>query len=332
METEIMVSICCLTFNHEKYIRNALDGFVNQKTNFKYEILIHDDCSTDNTPTIIKEYEKRYPKLIKPIYQNVNQFSKGIHISSTYQFPRAKGKYIAMCEGDDYWTDCNKLQLQFDAMEKNKNCTLCTHIVQHIDETGNYVDNTQPNQEIKNKINEGVIPNKIFFNKVFFDMIIPFQTSSFFLKKEDVIKYSNTFLKEIDKIKDFGDVPLSWYMLLNGDCYFINKVMSNYRENSIGSWSNNLKNKNLIIKHYNDIIYFFNKFNSFSKYKFNDSISYLVRKYEFRILVEKDDFSKMVDFKYKKFFRELALEYRIKIYVYAYIPFIRKIRNKIKSK
>lgn len=332
MENEIMVSICCLAYNHEKYIRKALDGFVNQITNFKYEILIHDDCSTDNTVKIIKEYEKKYPKLIKPIYQNENQFSKGVRVSFTYQYPRAKGKYIALCEGDDYWTDCNKLQLQFDAMEKNKNCTLCTHIVQHIDEAGNFVNKTQPNKIIKSEIKEGVIPNRIFFDKLFLDVIIPFQTSSFFFKKEDIIKYSNTFLKEIDDIKDFGDVPLSWYMLLNGDCYFINKIMSNYRENSISSWSNKLKNKNYTVKHYNDIIIFFNRFNCFSKYIYNHSITYLVKKYEFYILGVKEEFSKMIDFKYKENFKEMTLENRIKIYIYAYIPFIKKIITKIKSK
>ena len=103
MENEIMVSICCLAYNHEKYIRKTLEGFVNQKTNFNYEILIHDDCSTDNTVNIVEEYRKKYPKLIKPIYQKENQHSKGIKISNVYQFPRAQGKYIAMCEGDDYY-------------------------------------------------------------------------------------------------------------------------------------------------------------------------------------------------------------------------------------
>lgn len=124
---EIMVSICCLTYNHEKFIKDALEGFVNQKTSFKYEILIHDDASTDGTVEIIKEYEKKYPDLIKPIYQKENQYSKKIRATLTYQFPRANGKYIAMCEGDDYWIDENKLQKQFDILEKNNDISLCVH-------------------------------------------------------------------------------------------------------------------------------------------------------------------------------------------------------------
>lgn len=323
-----MVSICCLAYNHEKYIKKTLDGFINQNTNFKYEILIHDDCSSDNTVKIIEEYRQRYPDLIKPIYQAENQFSKGIRVSFTYQYPRAKGKYIALCEGDDYWTDSNKLQLQFDAMENNNDCTLCTHIVQHMDESGNCIDKIQPTYEFK----EGVVSKKEFFNNIFLSEIMPFQTSSFFLKKIDVIKYKNTFLKEIDEIKDFGDVPLSWYLLLNGNCYFIDKNMSNYRENSISSWSNRLKNSSYLIKHCQDVILFLDKFNYFSKYIYNNSITYIVKKYEFSILWIREDFKKMIDSDYKEIFKEYSIIDRIKIFIYGIFPFTRKIVNNIKNK
>lgn len=110
---EPLVSICCITYNHAPYIRQCLEGFLIQKTTFPFEILIHDDASTDGTADIIREYEARYPHLIKPIYQVENQYSKGTKISSTYNYPRAKGKYIALCEGDDYWTDPLKLQNKF---------------------------------------------------------------------------------------------------------------------------------------------------------------------------------------------------------------------------
>ena len=114
-----LVSINCITFNHEKYIKEALDSFLMQKTNFEYEILIHDDASTDNTADIIRKYEKKYPDIIKPIYQQENQYSKNGNISKNFQYPRAKGNYIAICEGDDYWTDPNKLQKQVDFLESN---------------------------------------------------------------------------------------------------------------------------------------------------------------------------------------------------------------------
>ena len=126
MNKEIIVSICCATYNHQKYIRDAIEGFLMQKTTFPFEILIHDDASTDGTADIIREYEAKYPDIIKPIYQRENQYSKGIKISQVYQFPRAQGKYIALCEGDDYWIDPLKLQKQVDYMERNSRVSMLT--------------------------------------------------------------------------------------------------------------------------------------------------------------------------------------------------------------
>jgi len=100
--SEPLASISCITFNHVKYIRDALNGFLMQKTNFPIEILIHDDASTDGTEEIIREYEGKYPEIIKPLYEKENQWGKGRRGSAIFNFPRTKGKYIAMCEGDDY--------------------------------------------------------------------------------------------------------------------------------------------------------------------------------------------------------------------------------------
>ena len=116
---DVIVSIICVTYNHEPYIRQCLEGFVMQKTDFAFEVLIHDDASTDKTADIIREYEAKYPDLIKPIYQIENQYSKGVKINAIYNYPRAKGKYIAFCEGDDYWIDPLKLQKQVDFLEAN---------------------------------------------------------------------------------------------------------------------------------------------------------------------------------------------------------------------
>lgn len=122
-----LVTIICIAYNHESYIRQCLDGFMMQKTNFPFEVLIHDDASNDNTTDIIREYEERFPDIIKPIYQKENQYSKGVQIGLTYLYPNAKGKYIAECEGDDYWTDPLKLQMQVDFLELNEDYSMCFH-------------------------------------------------------------------------------------------------------------------------------------------------------------------------------------------------------------
>lgn len=107
-----MVSIKCLVYNHAPYLRQCLDGFVMQKTNFRFEAIVHDDCSTDGSQEIIKEYAAKYPDIIKPIYETENQYSKHDGSLSRIIYKHIRGKYIAHCEGDDYWTDPNKLQLQ----------------------------------------------------------------------------------------------------------------------------------------------------------------------------------------------------------------------------
>ena len=116
--TKPLVSIICITYNHAKFIAQAIEGFLLQKTNFPIEIIIHDDCSTDNTQEIIQSYADKYPKLIKTIFQKKNQYSLGVPMFPSV-FPYCKGKYIAHCEGDDYWTDPHKLQRQVDFLEKN---------------------------------------------------------------------------------------------------------------------------------------------------------------------------------------------------------------------
>jgi glycosyltransferase involved in cell wall biosynthesis/ribosomal protein S18 acetylase RimI-like enzyme len=126
------VTISCLTYNHASFVRNAVESFLMQKTTFPFEILIHDDASTDGTADVIREYEQKYPALIFPIYQLENQYSKGVKISFTHQFPRARGKYIALCEGDDYWTDPLKLQKQVDFLEANPEYALCFHKVKNL--------------------------------------------------------------------------------------------------------------------------------------------------------------------------------------------------------
>ena len=121
----LMVTIRCTAYNHEPYIRACLEGFVMQKTNFRFEAIVHDDASTDGTAAIIKEYAEKYPDVIKPILERENQYSKGT--LGKIMDEASKGKYIAFCEGDDYWTDPLKLQKQVDFLESHPDCSLCFH-------------------------------------------------------------------------------------------------------------------------------------------------------------------------------------------------------------
>lgn len=128
MKNEILVSISCITYNHVEYIRQCLDGFLMQKCDFAFEVLIHDDASIDGTQEIIKEYQEKYPNIIKPILREENLYSKGERgFNGRFNFTRAEGKYIAMCEGDDYWTDPLKLQKQVNFLKTNPDFFACFH-------------------------------------------------------------------------------------------------------------------------------------------------------------------------------------------------------------
>ena len=134
--TEPLVSVCCITYNHVSYISEALDSFLMQKTNFPFEILVHDDASTDGTNKIILEYTEKYPGIIRAVIQTENQYSKAGLIAHRFLFPKAKGNYIALCEGDDYWTDRAKLQKQVQFLEDHPEYVITYTNSQPFDEKG----------------------------------------------------------------------------------------------------------------------------------------------------------------------------------------------------
>jgi len=131
LDNEIIVSVCCITYNHEKYIAQAIEGFLLQKTDFQIEILIGEDFSTDNTRQIIQTYQNKHPNLIKILSGEKNA---GAAKNLVNVLNNAKGKYLAFCDGDDYWTDGYKLQKQVDFLRNNQNFVACSHYSRVIDE------------------------------------------------------------------------------------------------------------------------------------------------------------------------------------------------------
>lgn len=213
-----LVTIRCITYNHEKYISDALDGFLMQETTFPFEVIVHDDASTDNTANIIKEYEKKFPLIIKPIYEKENQYSKHDGSLSRIVNSKIKGKYIAFCEGDDYWIDSRKLQKQFDYMENHKNCVLCTHNTQYYD-----LNNEKKGTTFNKWINVRILNEE----DVFFDWNV--HTSSFFIR---TVNYFS-FPKLINSNKYwFGDFMILCWSFYYGNICCLPDVMSVYNYNN----------------------------------------------------------------------------------------------------
>ena len=139
-----LVSIVCDTYNQAPYIRDALDGFLRQKTEFPVEVVVHDDASADGTAEIVREYETKYPGLFRCVYRSENMYSRDPKILEHYVFPLVRGKYVAICEGDDYWTSPDKLQRQVAYLEANPDCTLCVCAADVVDAQGNPVGSVTP--------------------------------------------------------------------------------------------------------------------------------------------------------------------------------------------
>lgn len=226
---DIKVSVVCMAFNHEKYIRKTLEGFVSQKTDFPFEVIVHDDASTDHTADIIREYEQQYPHIIKPIYQKQNQHTLHTDVRAEFLLPKIQGKYVALCEGDDFWCDPNKLQRQAEALDANPTCHMCVHAVAETYEDGTPNGNRYP-------VNQ--MPESVLSSRTFLEMgkSYSFHTSSYFFRKE---QYAAFVLNppEFARICDVGDETYMLYFGQLGDVYYIPGIMSCYRRGVSGSWS-----------------------------------------------------------------------------------------------
>jgi len=232
-----LVSVCCLTFNHAPYIRDCLNGFINQKVDFDIEILIHDDASTDGTTEIIEEFQDRYPDMIKPIFQRENQFSKGVRgISFRYNFPRAKGKYIALCEGDDFWTDHCKLKKQVDFLEKNTNFSISCGGYRKID-----IYSGVDEMVIQKKI--GSSRNKKTYDNGFEFSLIDLSTSWLTKTLTVLFRKENLDLHILQSYKYSRDVHLYHQLLTKGKGFYFTEVFGAYRVHPGGIHS--LKSKEI---------------------------------------------------------------------------------------
>lgn len=272
-EAAIQVSILCTVYNHEAYLRQCLDGFVMQQTRFRYEAIVHDDVSTDGSVAIIREYAEKYPDIIVPIYDTENQYSK--HDGSLWRImmEKAKGRYIAFCEGDDYWIDCGKLQRQFDLMEKHPEYTICFHRVGVVTVNDNPAKETCPRRYgtlwSKEEVTLYDYLKELCYNNNF-----TYQLSSYFIRRFYMEQYVSC---QTSLFCDFpyGDVPMALSALFQGKGSCIQHVMSHYRELSGGYTSSMWMNleKRLAIESkeclaYSRIdVYLNNKYHAIIKYR-----------------------------------------------------------------
>lgn len=286
----IEVSVICNAYNHEKYIRSALDGFVMQKTTFPFEVLIHDDASSDRTAEIIREYEIKYPDIIKPIYSTENQYSKNDGSLSRIQYGRAQGKYIALCEGDDYWTDPLKLQKQYDLLESNPGVDICATSAK-----------TERNGEIVGRVSPSSRDTLFSLEEVILGGG-GFVATASIMYRTNIREDSLPFFKVLKL-----DYTTQIAGAIRGGMLYLAEDTCVYRLATVGSWTNRMSNDSVkITAHTDRVKNMLMQLDVDTSGKYHDVIMKKIKKNQFSIYIMQYDYNAICAEENKEFFMEMS--------------------------
>lgn len=232
------VSVCCITYNHSKFIGQALESFLNQNTSFSYEILVYDDASNDGTRDILKEYELKYPQIIRVFYSSENQYSQGVRLLNLrYNLPRARGKYIATCDGDDFWTDPLKLQKQVDFLDSNPEVVMCFHGFDRLE------NDKSTDSKLYNHLHHS--PFTIFEQKEFLQLHVQFLTIMF----RQNVKFpmiSSEINGDVFVLTHLSEVGKCAYLNFNGAVYRYHQNGVFRKMSRIGQINSSIKTRKII--------------------------------------------------------------------------------------
>lgn len=325
---EYVVSILCATYNHEKYIRQAIESFLAQKTNFKFEILVHDDASIDGTADIIRQLSNEYPNRIFPIFQVENQYSKGVIILDIL-LKAARGKYIAICEGDDYWSNPDKLQLQVEWLEAHSDYSACVHNTKII----NCENRTE---SVSNK--EDIVDRDFTLGDILSRGAgLTFHTSSVLARREYISQKPEFYY--ISMRHHIGDFPLAIWYALNGKIRYLSKTMSVYRRFSVpSSWS--VCNKGFS-QNEARLVVGMEMFESVKGYVkrlydpshiYTDIIDECILKYKWELLLIKGEYRQLRKAPYNGIYKKMPILQRLWLYIKQYLPGVYCVYMKLRGK
>lgn len=223
-----LVSIRCQVYNHEPFLRQCLDGFVMQQTTFPFEAIVHDDASTDGSAAIIREYAEKYPDIIKPIYETENQYSKGNVTMIMIAASHPNSKYIATCEGDDYWTDPNKLQLQVDFLETHPDYFFTCHAFKF------YYEDTKEFES--HPFVDGLLMQIFEGRKYCTPSLDNYWKGPWFTRTLTIVRRRKVFVEQetFNRYKIVYDYIWCYYLMKAGKCALFEDVMGVYRKHSGG--------------------------------------------------------------------------------------------------
>lgn len=295
------VSILCIAFNHEQYIRKALDGFVNQTTDFDYEVIVHDDASTDGTADIIREYVQKYPNLFKPIYQTENKYSQRVDIVTEFMLPVASGEYIAFCEGDDCWIDERKLQLQVDFLDQNPDYIACVHNCWCNDLCTNQKTVLYPPEDRDLKVTDLVKSGGCCY-----------QTASLMCKRE-------AFFDLPPFVPGFFDYPFSIHLAILGPVRYLGKVMSVYNVGTPGSWTvlhrKDLRKTAMFHSFVSDML---KQVDEYTGFAYTEQLGELIHYNNYKALYYEEKYSELRSAEYRDLYNKESFASRFKMCLKQY--------------
>ena len=316
-----VVTVGVLSYNHEKWLRQCLESICTQETVFEYKVLIHEDCSTDGSAAIVREFAEKYPDKIETIIQQENQYSKGINIVQKYVIPSIKTKYFAICEGDDYWCDKKKLQTQVDYLEKHPECNLTFHNANVVDTNGSFIKTFYPRKMFNDK-------------KLFAKLEKPEGTD---ISVEELIRLDFTptasLVGRTEKLYRLLDFSTSLDLLVrlvtthDGCAHYFNKIMSAYRTGNPSSASGSIRTSAESLKKnfYDRHVGLLKEFDKFTEGRYHDEIAHQIKRKKLIYFQHLNDLKGM---KKSGVFSELLPYEKIKYEVKDKLPFLEKLKKR----
>lgn len=303
--SEYAVTVICLAYNHDKYIEQALSSMLSQRTTFKYKVLVHDDFSSDATRAILFKFKDRYPSKIDLILEPCNRYSKGGSFSDVIK-PKINGKYVAVCEGDDYWSDQDKLQMQYEFMESHPEYSMVTHSSDVLDDrTGIIKEQLRPAASDRDFSTSEIIRAAGWL----------WATNSMFYKAQ---YYGNP---EAYRNWGVGDYPAAIYLSTMGKVRYMDRTMSVYRSMAEGSWSSRTASDFQIKIHsLESRIAGISQFDSLTEFRYSESVEFVKGKWQCEIGILSGDWQKVKDDSNRAYYSTLKGSTKVSMWIHCKYP------------
>lgn len=265
-DDDIAVSVLMMAYNEESYIEQAIESIISQKTSFRFEVICHDDASQDKTPQIIEKYASLYPDIVIPIIQTSNKTQLGENIMLKYMYPYCRGTYLCYCDGDDYWTDMEKLQRQYDFLEGNKDYNLCLcKFIFYFEDSETYIEALTGEKEKDLNIEDFIR----------WDVKRIPQVGTAMFRKE--IAYNRpAMFRQVgggkNSLRNISDMPLYIYLSLNGRVKYFPDSVAVWRRRVSGTWSHEAQDLKKNVEFKKQYINFLEQLDNYTNHKYHKQI------------------------------------------------------------